>query len=229
MGTLNRVILSIGVDLGQRRDPTAISVVEIVDIDGDETRWRYEARHIERLPLGTLYTAVADRVAEIERNAVQTARQRQLGRFSADPDVFLQTFIDATGAVPALDFFRERGLDVVPCYFTHGDRRTEGVDSEGRAQATVGKAWLVNRLQSLAQSDRLRLPPNHPEAAAMIRELQDYEIKIDQNANDRYGAFKVGSHDDLVTSLGLAVQWTPLDTRWADDVIADMNAELSGW
>lgn len=229
MGTLNRVILSIGVDLGQRRDPTAISVVEIVDIDGDETRWRYEARHIERLSLGTLYTAVADRVADIERNAVQTARQRQFDRFGADPDVFLQTFIDATGAVPALDFFRERGLVVIPCYFTHGDRRTESVDSEGRTQATVGKGWLVNRLQSLAQSDRLRLPPNHPEAAAMIRELQDYEIKIDQNANDRYGAFRVGTHDDLVTSLGLAAQWTPLDTRWAGDVVDAMNAELSGW
>ena len=25
-------------------------------------------------------------------------------------------------------------------------------------------------------------------------------------ANDRYGAFKVGTHDDLVTALGLAVQ-----------------------
>jgi len=220
MDTLkNRVILSIGVDLGQRRDPTAISVVEIGDIDGDETRWRYEARHIERLKLNTLYPAVADRVAEIERNAVQTVRQRHLGRFSADPDVFLQTFIDATGAVPALDFFRERGLDVVPCYFTHGDRRTEGVDPEGRAQATVGKGWLVNRLQALAQSDRLRLPPNHPEATAMIRELQDYEIKVDADANDKYGAFKVGTHDDLVTSLGLAVQWTPRYLTTMQDIV----------
>lgn len=219
MGTLNRVILSIGIDLGQRRDPTAISVVEVMDIDGDASRWRYETRHIERLPLNTLYPAVADRVAEIERNAVQTARRRHLGRFSADPDVFPQTFIDATGAVPALDFFRERGLDVVPCFFNHGDRRTEGADEEGRSQVTVGKGWLVNRLQSLAQSDRLRLPPNHPEAAAMIRELQDYEIKVDADANDKYGAFKVGTHDDLVTSLGLAVQWTPRYLTTMQDIV----------
>jgi len=27
----------------------------------------------------------------------------------------------------------------------------------------------------------------------------------DVHANDRYGAFKVGKHDDLVTALGLAV------------------------
>jgi hypothetical protein len=38
------------------------------------------------------------------------------------------------------------------------------------------------------------------------QELMDYEIRVDQDANDRYGAFAVGSHDDLVTALGLAVQ-----------------------
>lgn len=57
----------------------------------------------------------------------------------------------------------------------------------------------------MMQTDRLRLPPQHPEAAAMARELADYEIRVDQNANDAYGAFKVGTHDDLVTALGLAV------------------------
>ncbi len=39
----------------------------------------------------------------------------------------------------------------------------------------------------------------------MMPELQDYEIRVDQDANDKYGAFKVGSHDDLVTALGLSV------------------------
>ena len=32
---------------------------------------------------------------------------------------------------------------------------------------------------------------------------------MDQDANERYGAFKVGSHDNLVTALGLAVQEPP--------------------
>ena len=30
--------------------------------------------------------------------------------------------------------------------------------------------------------------------------------RVDANANDTYGAFRVGSHDDLVTALGLATQ-----------------------
>ena len=33
-----------------------------------------------------------------------------------------------------------------------------------------------------------------------------YEIRVSEDANDRYGAFRTGTHDDLVTALGLAVQ-----------------------
>jgi hypothetical protein len=42
-----------------------------------------------------------------------------------------------------------------------------------------------------------------------VQELLDYEIRVDENANDKYGAFRVGTHDDLVTALGLAVQREP--------------------
>jgi hypothetical protein len=50
----------------------------------------------------------------------------------------------------------------------------------------------------------------------LIDELLDYEIRVDENANDKYGAFRVAKHDDLVTALGLAVQvepWIPLIGR----------------
>src|SRR5207247_2867449 len=62
------------------------------------------------------------------------------------------------------------------------------------------------RLQALFQGNRLHLPPGHPEAQTMTDELLDYEICVDKNANDTYGAFRVGTHDDLVTALGLATQ-----------------------
>ncbi len=60
-------------------------------------------------------------------------------------------------------------------------------------------------MQALLQTKRLRLPKNS-DAEALAHELRNYEIRVDENANDRYGAFKVGTHDDLVTALGLAVQ-----------------------
>ena len=55
----------------------------------------------------------------------------------------------------------------------------------------------------------------------MARELEDYEIRVTEDANDRYGAFKVGAHDDLVTALGLAVQGTAVrsHTRFVDPII----------
>jgi hypothetical protein len=53
------------------------------------------------------------------------------------------------------------------------------------------------------QTGRIKLPRT-AEAEALARELQDYEIRISQDGDDRYGAFRVGSHDDLVTALGLA-------------------------
>ncbi len=37
-----------------------------------------------------------------------------------------------------------------------------------------------------------------------MQELKDYKIKVDIDANDKYGAFAVGAHDDLVTAVGLA-------------------------
>jgi len=184
--------VSIGVDIGQKRDPTAVAVTEI---DYREREGRREdhwlVRYLERLPLGTPYPAVADRLAEIVQNV----------RKQAELSVI---YVDATGVgQPVVDELVARGLPVTACYFTHGDRRTAEW-----SRVTIGKAWLVSRLQALGQSKRIHLP-HTAEALAMERELMGYEIRVSEDANDRYGAFKVGSHDDLVTALGLAMQTEP--------------------
>ena len=62
----------------------------------------------------------------------------------------------------------------------------------------------------------------------MARELEDYEIRVSEDANDRYGAFRVGSHDDLVTALGLAVQGDVRPRPWPDPVIARAFVGLPG-
>ena len=116
-------------------------------------------------------------------------------------------YVDATGVgQPVVDLLSAATARPIACYFTHGDRRTQE-----RGRVSIGKAWLVSRLQSLLQTGRLHLPAT-AEARQLAKELQDYEIRVDQDANDRYGAFKVGTHDDLVTALGLAVQ--PPRPRW---------------
>jgi hypothetical protein len=54
----------------------------------------------------------------------------------------------------------------------------------------------------------------------LAQEPLDYEIRVDEKANDTYGAFPVGSHDDLCTALGLAVPYT----LHAQEVMAQAGA-----
>jgi hypothetical protein len=114
-------------------------------------------------------------------------------------------YVDATGVgQPVVDEMSRRGLRPIAVYFTHGDKRTE----EGWIAVKLGKEWLVSRLQTLLQGRCIHLP-NAQDTENLARELLDYEIRVSEDANDRYGAFKVVTHDDLVTALGLAVERVP--------------------
>jgi hypothetical protein len=206
MGHLSYV--TIGVDIGQRVDPTAIAVVErderiegrtyrpdgTVASNPNERRvWHHTVRHLERLPLGTSYPDVARRLAAVATRVVERTGHRP------------RLYLDATGVgKPVVDVLKDHRVNarLIAVYFTYGDRRIE----EHSNQVTLGKGWLVSRMQALFQAERLHLPPGHPEAETLVKELLDYEIRVDQHANDKYGAFKVGTHDDLVTALGLATQ-----------------------
>lgn len=184
----------------------------IVSPNPDERReWHHTVRFLERLPLGTSYPDVARRLAALAASVAERSGQRPC------------LYVDATGVgKPVVDVLRDHKVNALlgAVYFTYGDRRIE----EHSHQVTPGKAWLVSRLQALFQSERLHLPRHHPEAETMTRELLDHEIRVDKNANDTYGAFKVGSHDDLVTALGLATQ---LDPDGLDGALA--RAMDDGW
>jgi hypothetical protein len=96
------------------------------------------------------------------------------------------------------------GEPPVAVYLMHGDQRIQ----ESYRKIRLGKAWLVTRLQTLLQTGCLHLP-RIPEGEQLAEDLLNYQIKVDESANDRNGAFQVGRHDDLVTALGLAVQTDP--------------------
>lgn len=186
-------VTAIGVDVGQKHDPTTICVVEPQDrtVDGEEEQ-HFLIRHLERLPLGTRYQDVAGRLAFVIRQVDLQA--------GSTPRIF----IDATGVgQPVIDLLREANFacrNLVPVYFTHGDQRRENRDD-----IKLGKAFLVSRLQVLLETRRIHAPRNS-ETEALVDELLNYEIRTSENARDQYGAFRPGTHDDLVTALGLAVQ-----------------------
>ena len=196
------MVTVIGIDIGQKRDPTAICVVESEERELEHRRHseaHFLVRFLERMPLGTPYPQIADRL--------QTIVTQVADWIDGQP----QVYVDATGVgQPIVDLLEQEipEATIRAVYFTHGDRRTV----EG-SSVKLGKAYLVSRLQALLQTGCLHLPRTS-EAEALAAELLDYEIRVDQNANDRYGAFRVGAHDDLVTALGLAVQVDPRTTHY---------------
>jgi hypothetical protein len=192
--------VSIGLDLGQKADHTAVAVVQ-AELCGSE--WHHSVRFLQRLPLGTPYPEVARRIRQITDNSIISFRKEMLEKYQQIIEAYPHLYVDATGLgspfIDLLKSIRPKVRKIHPCYFTYGDRRSISPDGEIK----IGKAWMVSRLQVLLQSNRIHFPLI-PEAEVLAKELQDYEIRISENANEKYGAFKVGSHDDLVTALGLA-------------------------
>lgn len=201
-------IVTIGVDIGQKRDPTAVCVAEIVERiqtppeyefwQEPEVETIYLIRFLERLPLGLPYPKIAERLAEIAEGV----------RFKM-PDADVRLYADQTGpGIPVVDSLRERiDLPLIGVTLAAGEKLT----IKGN-EARLGKAFLVSRLQVLLQNGRIRLPKT-AESEELARELLDFEIKVDQDGTDRYGAFKVGTHDDMVIALGLATLFDPNDLK----------------
>jgi len=138
----------IGVDIGQKRDPTAIAVVEedprrggkSVKLDrygqGSKPReiLHYVTRHLERLPLGTTYPRVAKRIGQICVGVVR--REQEEYRHCIDNPATPHIFVDATGVgKPIVDFLVEEievPFDLTAVFFTHGGRGLRAGPAPGR-------------------------------------------------------------------------------------------------
>lgn len=224
--------VAIGCDIGQLRDPTAIAVTEVVQMEtgklrqvehvpahlGPDGRWvnakyaepvmatDYTVRFVRRLPLGTSYPDVALYIADLLCSPLLADRKVRL--LMDVTGVGKPVYDDLKGEIGLRrEELRKARCDVQlqPISFVHGERYN-------RSLGTLGKAYLVSRLQSLLQGRRVHAPDT-PEVKAMLEELRVYEIKVDQDGHDTYGAFKVGTHDDLATSLGLSVLEDPYALR----------------
>lgn len=194
----------IGVEIGQKRQASAIAVVEMESRPEGETwpsreRNHWIVRHLESLPPGTTYPGLARRLAEVCDSI--------LGAEDRKPMVYA----NATGlGTPVIDLLKaeaSQARKITAVHFNHGDRRSE---EPLEKVVILGKGYLVSRLQTLLQADLLHLTRT-PAANTLARELGEYEIRIAEDANERYGAFRVGTQDHLVNALGLAVQidWRP--------------------
>ena len=162
-------MFSIGVDLGQRRDFSAVAVVERIEMAGhgfDHLHWmttqegmpdEWVVRHLERMALGTPYTAVTARVVEL----AQHPKVREDCRL----------VVDATGVgMPVVDMLRaaKPGCGMTPVVITGG----QGERFDGGVWH-VPKLDLLARLQGLLEQNRLRIARRMRESGTLVRELTE--------------------------------------------------------
>jgi hypothetical protein len=177
----------IGLDLGQTTDFTALTVLERSARAGEETI--YLLRHLQRFHLGTSYTSIIELVAKILGTA---------------PLVGCSTLvIDQTGVGrPVVDMFRRSAIRalVIPITITGGHTVSLAQD----ASYHVPKKDLVSSLRLLLENGRLKIARKLPGVDVLVRELLNFQVKITASANETFGAWRQGSHDDLVLALALS-------------------------
>lgn len=184
----------VGLDLGQAQDYTALCVIEKHGMKVEESS--YHVRHLQRWQLGTSYPTIVASVADMLKRPPL-----------AEGNVPLA--IDATGVGrPVVDLFSREKLKarLRPIMITGGDSVTrDGIFTR------VPKRELVSTVQVGLQTSRLKIATALPEAATLTRELQNFQCKITDAANDTYGAWREGTHDDLVLAVALALWFAVAD------------------
>lgn len=119
--------------------------------------------------------------------------------------------IDATGVGRGVvDMFEEAGLRFIRASIHGGDRLTiNGND------ARVPKRDLVGAVQTALHSERLLIAADMPHAATLRHELEAFRVTINPaTAHDSYSAWREQDHDDLVLATALAVWWR--DWYWQE-------------
>jgi len=173
----------LGIDLGKTRDHTAIAIVE-----RGHTEKPLQVRYAERVPLGTPYPDVVERVRRM------VGHEKLRGR--------CVVVVDATGmGAPVVDMLRSGrlGCDVIAVNITSGEK-------EGRSGNfwNVPKRDLMAGVQVLLEKRELKIARGLEEAGPLVRELTDVRMMAGSGGRMRMGADGNGQHDDLVIALALA-------------------------
>jgi hypothetical protein len=165
----------IGLDLGKRRDHSALVVVERLDTPRGYSRpvpAGLAVRHVERLALGTTYPAVVARVREIARG------EELVGRCALA--------VDATGlGEPVVEMLRAAGLgcEMAAVTITGGERETQ----VGREEWNVPKRDLLTGVQVLLERGELRIAGNLKGIGALVRELMDVRLTVREGGTCGWG------------------------------------------
>ena len=186
----------LGIDLGQRRDHSAIAILERhTRLTGERDPVSYRAldvttlvlRHIERFPLNMPYPELIWKIKDLLANP-NIERDHRIA-------------IDATGVGgPFLDFLRQNGVNrnLFPISITAGE--TQSVHHNTHH---IPKRDLLTNLQLLLQNRALKISTHLPHAPILRNELTNLRRHTGTHG-ETYDPDRAAQHDDLLMALALA-------------------------
>jgi hypothetical protein len=173
-----------GLDLGQLSDPSALTILERLE-DGPHVR--YEARHLQRWPLGTAYPRIVEAVGALLTREPLVKQCRLI--------------IDETGVGSAVaDMFREAGIPFIGIIITG----STGWYRESGRRWHVSKLLLVSEVQKFLSSEAIGISRHLPVAEVLREELKNFRVHVSKSAHEIYEA-REGATDDIVLSLAIAL------------------------
>jgi len=217
-------VYTIGVDLGQANDWTAISVLETqlwfsadmlqsVSWRGVTPGWNSPAG----LHLHALEQVLMKDDSPWPGKPPLHLRHLERWRGRPYPDIVATVaemvarepfatcgyalVVDATGVgAPVVDLFRQAGVQVIAVTIHGGD-----AVNRVRGGFRVPKRELVASAQATMQTGRLGIAEGLDLWPTLKAELQTFKVKIDpKTAHDSYSHWRENDHDDLVLSLAMA-------------------------
>ena len=220
----------VGADFGQSRDYTAIAVLERAEVVGKfdhavrahEKTVALRLRYLERIPLGTPYPEVVERVVRVTRNKQLAGR--------------CHLVVDGTGVGrPVVDMLRRAKPDAILMPVTITGGQVETID---QGFYRVPKRDLIIGLQVLLQRGELQIAARLQFGQKLVEELMAVEVRVSPAGNEQYAAWREGTHDDLVFAVALAY-WSALkafpngpqgnDRWWTNANQEDAGRLFSKW
>jgi hypothetical protein len=218
----------IGADVGDRRDPAAIGIHEMVarykDMTlPDEVEWarlstqiihEYHLRLLERPELGTGYPALVERLASI----------------ASSPSIVNECIcvVDATGVgEPIVQMLRDRlRIDRIPTrvvaiYATPSGSRVGLVPPLGYS---VPKDNLVTVTSAVYDSGRIRIAEGLKHAAQLELEVEHFIPKTTNRGSQTFAASNDAIHDDLISMQMISLWYAETTLRRREIAIGASNA-----
>ena len=193
----------VGLDLGQSQDYTALAVIQKVPTYDEQTGkhgTELHLRHLERYPLKTPYTDIADRVKGLLDGPPFTTPVFSYGRVARPAT---ELVVDKTGVgVAVTDLLKERRLGFIAVTITGLGQK---VNRHSRREYSVPKQDLVAALEVPFHKGILKVASGLEGWPKLREELLNFRRKQNKaTAHISYEHWRESDHDDLVLAAALA-------------------------